>query len=391
MQEFVSVDGRGTQVGVKTDTAHVTKIEENGKGQVNITFQSTNPKLKYPYHGWTGDTEPIVAIAREAQANGTPVDFRVEIQRKATVPNETPIAELRGNTDDAKKNTKVLLVGINGVLTSEAVTNPKKDPESDFGRVPDTDDNPAPAAANGTPSVVTPELALEKLRELSEANATRDLIAAVAAHAVLNGATLADVNKAIAGEDRKTNDRPSEIRPSFSSEAPQWKLANSDGRPNLGSLFYGAGTATEKFVHGKLFHLIENGSEWEYAGNEAAFDQTVAFFAQNILGIADFIQTSSYGNGFHVDRSASSHTRIRDIVFTTIDRLYPIPVNVGSPFPTQEDVTAWVRLVGTTARARFQAGLALADSTSNLKDISYPNFFEAVEAPAEAAAETVSA
>lgn len=381
MNEFVSVDGRGTEVGVKIDTATVTKIEENGKGQVNITLQSTNPKLKFPYHGWTGDQEEIVKIAREAQETGSPVEFRVEVQRKANVPKETPIGELRANTDDAKKNTKVLLVGINGVLTSEAVTNPKKDPESDFGRVPDTDDNPVSASSNATAGVtITPELALQKLSQLSESNATRDLITAVAAQAILHGATLEEVNKAIAGEDRKTNDRPTEIRPSFAAEAPQWKLANSDGRPNLGSLFYGAGTATEKFVHGKLVELVQEGSQWEYADNTAAFDQTVAFFAQNILAIADFIQTSSYGNGFHVDRSASSHTRIRDIVFTTIDRLYPIPVTVGEAYPTPEQVTAWVRKVGTTARARFQAGRELADSTSILKEIAFPNFFETKEA-----------
>lgn len=363
MKTFVSHDGIDSngvraEVYVQDGRGTVKEIKENKNGTADVHFQVEN--LKYPVHGWIGQDNPVYDVVKKSLESKEDVQFRIEVQRKPSVERNIPIGELRTDMNKARENTISILAAINGIFSDEAVTNPSEDPASTYGRI----------KANGSEKKMPAVGASNVLNVLQEVAAsqsvTSDIISAIAAQAILNGAEVKDVLTAISGPDRKDDSQP-ELKKSFSVEAPSWKSYNSDGRQNLGSSSIQAGVGAEQFVRG---NIVKNLSLKNY--DDADLNKLVDFFGKAVLAISDKIQAAAYGKGFRADRSVASHARVRGIVYDTINEYYPIPVNKDLKL-SEDDLKTWVTLVGKLSFNRFKLSIEISNHNTSIDEIVLPD------------------
>jgi hypothetical protein len=288
--KFVSHDGPDAQgvraeVYVQKGTGMILSIKP---GATNVTAQvavkNENPKVKFPLMGWVPVNDPIYPLIQEAFDAQTPIEYRFESQRKNSEPRDTPITELRETMDKAREHTTPIFAGINGQLSSEAVTNPAEDP-APGGRIRAVDTpTPAPAAA--------PAPAAQPAQQYQNQNPQG------------NG---------------------------YVAEEPPFKEFNSDGSINYGSYAIQAAVGAESLVRRLL-------------ADRDASAETVAHYAIVLLAIADKVQ--SYATNKKPSRMSGSHTRVRGIVYDTVENFFPIPEN-------HEQDLDWVAKVGTLSRERF--------------------------------------
>lgn len=284
--KFVSLDGPDAQgvraeVYVQKGTGMIISIKP---GATNVTAQiavkNENPKVKYPIMGWVPVNDPIYPLIQEAFDSQTPIEYRFESQRKPSEPRDTPIAPLRETTELAREHTIPIFAGINGQLSTEAVTNPTEDP-APGGRIRAVD-TPPPAA----------QPAQQPAQQYQPQ------------HSQGNG---------------------------YVAEEPPFKEFNSDGSINYGSYAIQAAVGAESLVRRLL-------------ADRDASAETVAHYAIVLLAIADKVQ--SYATNKKPSRMSGSHTRVRGIVYDTVENFYPIPEN-------HEQDLDWVAKVGTLSRERF--------------------------------------
>jgi hypothetical protein len=363
MKTFVSYDGIDAngvraEVYVQDGKGTVKEIKENKNGTADVHFQVEN--LKYPVHGWIGQDNPVYDVVKKSLETKEEVNFRIEVQRKSSVERSIPISDLRTDMNKARENTISILAAINGISSDEAVTSPSEDPASTYGRIKATgSEKKAPAVGVSNVLSVLQEVAASQ-------TVTSDIIAGIAAQAILNGAGVDDVLAAISGPDRKDDSQP-ELKKSFSVEAPSWKSYNSDGRQNLGSSSIQAGVGAEQFVRG---NIVKNLSLENYDNTD--LNNAVDFFAKAILAISDKIQAAVYGKGFRADRSVASHARVRGIVYDTINEYYPIPVNKDFKL-SEEELNNWVTLVGKLSFNRFKLAIEVSNHTTSIDEITLPD------------------
>lgn len=298
-------DGVRAEVYVQRGTGEVKDIapHENGKvAQIQIRTEG----LRFAQKAWINTDTPQYKAIQEAYENRTPIEYRIESQRKLkndstkqAIPRDTPIAQLRENTEIARENTKTLLVGVNGELTDEAVTHPKEDP-SQAGRRPAQDPDIAKAAAAPANTAAAPNYTQPR-----------------------SGAT----------------------------EEPPYKEYNTDGTLNLGSYAVQAAVGAELFVR-KAF--VAKGVEVD--------EEEIVRYASISLAIADKIQAYVTKKP-RADRMATSHARIRSLVYDVIDNFLPIP---DSHAGDEE----WVSKVGKLTLARFNASMRIASDPFDLTSLS---------------------
>jgi len=361
------------EVHVQVNKGTIKEIKENpASGVADVHFSVE--KLKFPIHGWIRTDDPVYEKVTKARDTSSEVSFRIETQRKAGVDRKTPIAEFRGDTTTARENTKVLLVGINGDLTDEAVTNPKADPHSTGGRYKAGDESPAVPSSSTTGGITLDEDTI--LANLATA-ATNPLVRQpvldhLAAQAIFNGIDVTKVNTALGGADKRDNSQPTEApRAAIAQEAPVWKEYNTDGRLNLGSSLVMAGVGIESLVYKKLAEKDALG-----ASNVGV---VLDYFTTLVFAISDFIQTGAYGENARPDRAAGSHSRIRGIVYDVIDKKASLPVTV---FDVQgenlilvndpTDIQNWIKLVGSESRTRFLRAIKAAQEYPRFGEITPP-------------------
>lgn len=353
MSAFVSFDGDGTEVYVSTATVKVTKIEEKNSS-VNIKMEASY--LKHELNGWINTSEEALVILRESFDTGKEVEVRIEAQRKPKVDKSTPIQVIRdGNS--AKTDIIKKIASVNGVFTSEALTNPDDDP--DTGRAKSALGRPASApAANGggnTPTVAGKETVLDLLKTLSTSrDVTESVLDALKAQALISGAS---VNEIVEASSVNTQEAPA-LQNGFAREAPPFKEYNGDGRLNLGGASIAAGVGVFNYVFEKLAKTFEADPNID----------TVEYLSALILSIADVIQVGAYGKGFRVDRTAGSHTRVRATLFTVID-INPLPVAADGKVATPDVVNAWVKKVGAVARLNLNTGIAASQQFPTVKTL----------------------
>lgn len=353
MSAFVSHDGEDNQgiraeVHVNTIKGTIKSIDDSNPKSAKVNF--TVEWLKFPVGGWIGKTEPAFALLQEAQADGREVEARIESQRKGGIDRTIPIEELRGTAEAAQKNTVSLVVAVNSsdgwVSTSEALTHPSEDPDNGKARpagpVEQTRPQAPSAPSLNASSILGTLTKLASSREVSEG-----VIDAIKAQALLAGATPADIIAATTFDQPV----PQQIQSGFSSEAPVFKEYNSDGRVNLGNYTVTAGVSAEHFTTTTLR---------EQNPDTLVVPATVEFYSQLVLAITDVIQITSYGKGFRTDRTATSHGRIRGVVFDTIKEEHPFPLTRTGEPASHEDVNVWVQNVGKRARARFLFAVNIA-------------------------------
>ena len=285
--KFISHDGPDAQgvraeVYVQKGTGTIISIKP---GATNVTAQvavkNENPKVKYPIMGWVPVSDPIYPLIQEAFESQTPIEYRFESQRKPSEPRDTPIGPLRETTELAREHTTPIFAGINGKLSSEAVTNPTEDP-APGGRIRAVD-TPAPAAAPAAPPAQQ-----QYQPQQSQGNG-------------------------------------------YVAEEPPFKEFNSDGSINYGSYAMQAAVGAESLVRRLL-------------SDRDTSPETVAHYAIVLLAIADKVQ--SYVTNKKPSRMSGSHTRVRGIVYDTVENFFPIP-------DAHEQDLDWVAKVGTLSRERF--------------------------------------
>lgn len=373
MKPFISHDGTDVsgiraEVHVQLNEGVVKKIEDNAKGTSDIYF--TVGALKFPVHGWIGLEDPVYALVKAAFLSQETVTFRIESQRKRNVDRSIPIAELRLTTEVARENTTPILAGLNGVMSTEALTNPAEDPKQNpSGRLPATAEDMAPQANAAAPtSSASKADLLGVLAEVAaDETVAETIVAAIAAQAIIAGVSITEVHATLAGKDRRDSTQP-EPRNSFTVESPGWKEFNSDGRLNLGSLKIQAGVHVEGFVRSQVTGKID-----EALLSDPAVNDAVEYFTGLVLAIADRVQVSVYGEGFRSDRGASSHSKIRSIVHDTINKFYKLPLSEELTLPADlAEVDAWVGKVGKLSVERFRIATRASTTLSKFKEISAP-------------------
>lgn len=382
MSAFVSHDGDGTEVYVSTARGKITKIEER-TSSANVTIEASY--LDYPLNGWLNIGEEALEIIRKAHENGDEIEVRLEAQRKPKVDKSLPIQEIR-ESKTAKTDIIKKIASVNGVFTSEALTNPEDDP--DTGKAKSALNRPSgsqPAtaagnASNGAPAAAptaNKETVLVTLRNLAtNREVGENVLDALKAQALLSGATIQEVVEAttIGGDDTPQQQN------GFSREAPAFKEYNSDGRLNLG----GPGVASGVGVYNYVFEKLQRNL------NAEPNKDTVEFLSALVLSMADVIQTGVYGQGFRVDRTAGSHTRARACLFSIID-LKGFPITETGELDNAERVNGWVRMVGASARSHFISGITLSQQFPTVKNmLSFVSEDGGIKEPTPAVAEQPS-
>ena len=368
MKTFVThdgVDGNGVraEVYVQTGEGVIKEIKENANGTADVHFTVEN--LKFPVHGWIGQDNPVYDVVKKAHQTGDKVEFRIEAQRKANIERDIPIADLRADMKIAREKTIAILASVNGIVSDEAVTNPEEDPASTYGRIKATGNEKKTVATPG--SVFVAGTALQTLRDVvAEQTVTSDIIAAIAAQALVAGSSTAEVLEAISGPDRRDDSQP-ELRKSFSVEAPSWKAFNSDGRQNLGALSITAGVSSEQFVRAELAKSVSP----ELVNNDQ-FNEAVKYFATLILAISDKIQAATYGSGFRADRSVASHARVRGIVYDTVTEYFSLPIESNVTVDPNK-LNEWVTQVGRLSYNRFKTAVDIANSELKVDEVLIPD------------------
>lgn len=357
---FTSLDGtdeNGTraEVYVQSFSGTVKDIKENTDKKVaDVHFSVGN--LKFPIHGWINIEEPVYELAKTAYETSEEVTFRIETQRKPGVERTTPMEELRKDSSTARDNVKVLLVAINGLSTSEAVTNPKEDPKGTNGRYVAGDEDIATPAGSSTGggASISKEAALAALTTAAASPEARaSILDSLAAQVLLHGATVEEVNVALAGQDKRENGTNLESpRASYAQEAPAWKEYNSDGRLNLGATAVAAGVGVETLVT-KQIHALS-------LSRTSNIEEVTEYFTNVVFAIADRVQVAVYGNGARVDRAANSHTRIRGILYEVIEKDSPFPLTLGDNNNIEAHPDAlkkWISETGKRTITKFKRAI----------------------------------
>lgn len=362
---FTSLDGtdengKRAEVYVQSFSGTVKDIKENTDKKVaDVHFSVGN--LKFPIHGWINIEEPVYDLAKTAYESGDEVTFRIETQRKTGVDRSIPMEELRKDSSTARDNVKVLLVAVNDLRTSEAVTNPKEDPKGTNGRyVAGDDDISTPASSSGGGSSISKEAALEALTNAAASPEARSTILdSLAAQVLLHGATVEEVNIALAGNDKRENgtnlDAP---RAAYAQEAPAWKEYNSDGRLNLGATAVAAGVGVETLVT-KQLHALS-------LSRTSNIEEVTDYFTNIVFAIADRVQVAVYGNGARVDRAANSHTRIRGILYEVIEKDSPFPLVLGDnnniEAQSPDALKQWIAETGKRTITKFKRAITASQA-----------------------------
>lgn len=352
MDTFITHDGLDdnnvrAEVYVQKGFGNVTEIKENKAGTADVVL--TVPNLKYPIHGWVDIESAIFEEAKKHLASGEETSFRIESQRKTGVDRTTPISELRKDPTKARTTVITILAELNNVVSQEAVTLAEEDPATkQKGRIKATKTTPPVQPKQGTNVGRSKDELLTILSTLMENDMfTNDVASHLAAQAIAAGATVEEIQTVLTTHNREDRSFPQQSSKAFSVEAPSWKNYNTDGRFNLGHGTILATAGVESYVR----HYLDNNTTLDF--NDTRYTDAVTYLTSLILAIGDKIQTTLYGAGFRADRSASSHVKIRAIVFDTINNYYSIPFRKDNTL-NSEETQLWVKNVGNMAYQRYK-------------------------------------
>lgn len=371
---FVTYDGTDengnrAEVFVQSNKGTIKEIKANEAKQVADVHFAVD-KLKFPIHGWVRMDDPIYEQVKEIQASNKEVTFRIETQRKPNVDRSIPMSELRETASKAMETVKVLLVGVDDKYSDEMVTFIKEDPSFTGGRyvAGESDMTSGSTDKNSSVPTIDAESGIGTLRKLAATPSVRSsILEGIASQLLLQGADIDEINNALAGPDKRDNEKP-EPRSNFAMEAPAWKEYNSDGRLNLGSSIVTAGVGIETLINDRVQSRIEE-EKVEVLTNR---DELVDYYLNITFAICDRIQIACYGEGFRPDRGAGSHVRIRGIVYELIKKEHPIPFNINfegkaKAYIDDSEYNQWVKTVGTEGIKRFARAIEASTRSAGFK------------------------
>lgn len=396
--EFISHDGADptgvrAEVFVITNTGKVSEMTETvDKGVAYITFAV--PRLKHGIKGWVQIESELFNIVKKAHETQEDVKFRIELQRKANVDRSTPMDELRVDMGTANANIRRILTEVNGVVSAEALTNPKEDPLVADGRYPAGDNEvntpPSQPVQAQSGAGFNKHALLAAFTAMADSpDSNKNIVEMLSALLISLGYPVEKINEAMAGTSRRmTNPNPR----TYKIEAPPYKEYNSDGRLNLGSGQIASGVGVESFVSRNILASASNSSP-----HTPGFDELVVYFTGLAYSIADYAQEKSYGSGVPADRGANSHTRIRGIFIDTVERFYPFPVaelDGKLVIISTDAVKTWTANVGNEILKRFHNAIDASRTRSTFAQLfSQLTELDSLEGPGVVApvAETVEA
>lgn len=358
-QEFISHDGADAngiraEVVVVKGRGKVTDVVLGNKDRsVQVSFMEEN--LKNPIKGWANVGTPIHAEVLRAKESGEEVNYRIEIQRKSFIARDMPMDEVRpkGDMITANKNAIRILAAVNDVVSDEAVTHPSEDTPSTYGRFKATGSETRSTTSGGGASI-NPDTLLEGLKALASSGASPEVQASALGVAIALGVSPVDAFKAISSEEGQ-GERPP-VKTSFSGEGKPWEWWNTDGRENLGHARFSAGSGAEHFVRQQLVNMgVDN----------SALHDGVVYFTNIILSIADRVQEKIYGEGYRPDRASASHSRIRGIIYDTVEFYHPLPVNIPEGVDAHSVIKEWIAEVGNQVFERFQIVVDASNAPTN--------------------------
>lgn len=393
---FISYDGPDengirAEVWVQTGTGVIVDVDDDHEANALVTVKSTNEKVTFPIKGWLSKNDPIYEEVLAAFETGEEIEYRVESQRKDDIDRTIPIQQLRATMEQARENTVLIFAGINGALSSEAVTNPEEDP-APGGRIRAVD---APARAQVT--VVSPvDRVLAELAVALVQGADDRTINAWRTLACNAGVNREQVEKLVTSVRAATSATQGAPRPVFAAEAPPYMEYNSDGRQNLGNYAVAGAFAADRVAYRLLADAAQRAMEQHNAAVQAgqidaplkeAPDPVnlaqVASLAKVLLELADRVQVGAYGGG-RPNRMAASHCRARELVFDAVCTRHPVPF--GADKQTQ---LAWMDAVVDECVERFKRLAAIAGQPLVIEEPPRPQAGSYQAAPTQGSGEPV--
>lgn len=311
---FAAQDGRGAEVFVERGRSQIKKIEFNK--DKNLAQITVHPEyLKHAISGWIrleDSDQEYADVIKSLYDSGEEIDYVVEVQRKPNASTETPIKEL----EIGDKTRIFAQVEHNGKVyrSSEAVTDPREYPSD---------------APGGRVSAV--EANDRKKSEAPQQSAT----------------PVQDAHSATPSYNGKRNP--------YDEPAPTFRFFNTPHGQviNVGSYSVQAVVGTHTFTYDQIQRFLDVSDPQ----NEKAINDLTLAYNGALLNIADTLQ--SYFTKLPPNRIATSHTRIRAILFDVVRDRYPI---LMAEDPDQASLLTremWFRTVGKEAMTRMSMVLNL--------------------------------
>lgn len=338
------VDGAEVSVTI-VPNAIVEKMDER-KETIAVSLKA--PHLKWPITAYINKKdEEVVAVLRSVSAEARPIRVRIETKRKYNIDKSVAFANL-GKTEVVK-----IVAGVDGLLTSEALTDPSNDPNGGGDFVARPASSGAGVAAqspqrggvysegkNVMNGVDIRRQALSALKKTATANYLRpEATELMKAIALMFGATVEEVVEAGVADDTSVP-----FYQGRAEESPAWKLYNSDASLNVGN--YGVVSVSRILVNVKKILLSVNKVELPE-------DRLVRKLAQLVLYTVDVVQKYAYENRRPVNRLANSYTAIVEVVFDVIRFNGGFPVTDSGELLGADRAKDWLRNVGTEAKETY--------------------------------------
>lgn len=300
---FVSYDGKDeNDVRAEVEVVHgfgtVRELQRKDK-TAKVIFQAAHDK--YFPAGWLPFGQEAWDMIEKAEADGTPIYFRIEKVRRKGVDRTLPISTWK-TMDENRENTNKSLAAVRfnesdpWTFNKYAVTNPKEDPSANSER---------PSALN------------------------------------MSDAELGGSKPAGGGQERNDN---------FGIESTPFYARNRDGGMNPGS-----------YAVAVPLNLLEFVTEWDRNHDElsqAGPTKRVAV-AKAMLAAANDLQVKIYDGKLEgPDLSLNSHTRARALVFSVIRSHYPISAEVVE---SKDSLVGWKNNIVEKALAMWQWSMKEAE------------------------------
>lgn len=305
---FDGVDDNGVRAEVKVvvGCGTVLKTEASGAGKSKkVFFEVSN--TKHNPAGWVPADSNVFKKIEEAEANGTPIEFRIETKRKDTVDRTLKMDEVapKGDMNKARDNTFKSLAAVkftdedDWTISPHALTRIDEDPRASGGH----------SAYDMTPE----EIAAGKASKVS-ASAPKP----------------------------------------YGFEPQPWFTRNANGDVNPGSVAVGVPITLYSFI-----------AEWESAHNLTLSEKQRVILTKALLSTANKLQVAIYEGKEEeleqADLSLGSHTRARALIFDMIKIFYPLTDDVVS---SSDNIKEWVGNIHDKALGMWKWSLSEIDKIS---------------------------
>lgn len=366
MAKFKTHDGKDNngvraEVNVMTGTGRIKQItKKDDSRNAEIEFDPDNPNLKRKVAGFLDTTSlPLWEHVQAAHKDQRTIEYRIESQRKRKVDRTIPFDDLVATEDIVR-----ILAAVDGIRSSEAVTNPAEDPND--GRVPATEED---RVVNNvvTGASISPAQALSALARARQEGLSENVIDSLVAHALVSGADFDEVTNAGFSNEEENEQVPTIRGRVAAQEERPWVVLNSDGRLNLGSYMVTHAATAEQFALDHLLGLYSQGKKSNVDVSDKMIAQA-ASLAFELLKIADEVQNS--GTKAKANRQKNSYGRALGLVLDAVGKRYSAPIGENdkvklSEWYNQVVEEASERLYGVSEVAQGRIPMSLEERASN--------------------------